>query len=169
VCVFLEPIALYHTRDLHADGDDGWLAPYPSDAAVEADCAVGRGRAYGDGGDLTIVTFGNGLRMSLRVAERLRSSGFDVRVLDLRWLAPLPVDDLLREADATGRVLVVDETRRSGGVSESVLTALLDAGYGGRVARVASEDSFVPLGDAARHVLVSEDAIERTALVLLET
>ena len=26
VCIFLEPIALYHTRDLHDDGDDGWLA-----------------------------------------------------------------------------------------------------------------------------------------------
>ena len=30
VCVFLEPIALYHTRDLYEDGDDGWLAPYPA-------------------------------------------------------------------------------------------------------------------------------------------
>jgi 2-oxoisovalerate dehydrogenase E1 component len=29
VCVFLEPIALYHTRDLHSGGDSGWLAPYP--------------------------------------------------------------------------------------------------------------------------------------------
>jgi len=28
VCVFLEPIALYHTRDLHSEGDNGWLAPY---------------------------------------------------------------------------------------------------------------------------------------------
>src|SRR5690606_6374633 len=28
VCVFCEPIALYHTRDLHAEGDGGWLAPY---------------------------------------------------------------------------------------------------------------------------------------------
>ena len=28
VCVFLEPIALYHTRDLYDDGDGGWLAPY---------------------------------------------------------------------------------------------------------------------------------------------
>ena len=36
VCVFLEPIALYHTRDLHSDGDGGWLAPYP---------AAGRARA----------------------------------------------------------------------------------------------------------------------------
>jgi len=30
VCVFLEPIALYHTRDLHDDGDGGWLAAYPA-------------------------------------------------------------------------------------------------------------------------------------------
>ena len=30
VCVFLEPIALYHTRDLHAEGDGGWLASYPA-------------------------------------------------------------------------------------------------------------------------------------------
>ena len=27
VCVYLEPIALYHTRDLHDDGDEGWVAP----------------------------------------------------------------------------------------------------------------------------------------------
>ena len=57
--------------------------------------------------------------------------------------------DLLREAGATGRVLVVDETRRTGGVSEGVLAALADHGFRGPVARVASEDSFVPLGDAA--------------------
>jgi len=166
VCVFLEPIALYHTRDLHTHGDDRWLAAYPSDAEVESGCAIGSARTYGDGDDLTIVTFANGVRMSLRVAERLRASGVDARVLDLRWLTPLPADDLLREAEATRRVLVVDETRRSGGVSESVVTALVDAGYQGRVARVASEDSFVPLGDAARHVLVSEDEIERAALSL---
>ena len=168
VCLFLEPIALYHTRDLHAEGDDGWLAPYPGDAAVESDCKVGAGRTYGEGRDLTIVTFANGVRMSLRVAERLHQSGVEARVLDLRWLTPLPVEDLLREAHATGRVLVVDETRRSGGVSESVLTALVDAGYGGKVARVASEDSFIPLGDSARHVLVSEDDIERAARGLLD-
>src|SRR5262249_62386413 len=28
VCVFLEPIALYHERDLHEPGDGEWLAPY---------------------------------------------------------------------------------------------------------------------------------------------
>jgi 2-oxoisovalerate dehydrogenase E1 component len=88
-------------------------------------------------------------------------------VLDLRWLAPLPVNDLLAAAHDTGRVLVVDETRRTGGVSEGVLASLVDAGFAGRMARVASKDSFVPLGDAARLVLVSEDEIEEAALRLV--
>ncbi len=105
--------------------------------------------------------------MSLRVARRLAEVGIGARVLDLRRPSPLPVDDLLREADATGRVLVVDETRRSGGVSESVMTALADAGYRGRTARVAAKDSFIPLGDAAGHVLVSEAGIEKAASDLL--
>jgi 2-oxoisovalerate dehydrogenase E1 component len=168
VCVFLEPIALYGTRDLMDDGDNGWLTPYaPPSRWAETHVPIGRGRGYGDGRDLTIVTFGNGVRMSLRAAIRLTAEGYGCRVLDLRWLSPLPVDDLLRAADLTGKVLVADETRSSGGVSEGVLAALADGGFTGRVARVASMDSFVPLGDAAAHVLLSEARIEEAARTLL--
>jgi 2-oxoisovalerate dehydrogenase E1 component len=163
VCVFLEPIALYHTRELHEEGDEGWVA-----ALTDEHAPVGAARTYLDGGDLTIVTWANGLHLSLRVARRLAADGIAARVLDLRWLAPLPVEDVLREANATGRVLVVDETRRTGGVSEGLIAELVDAGLAGRVARVASKDSFVPLGDAARLVLVSEDEIESAARALLQ-
>ncbi|WP_199254707.1 thiamine pyrophosphate-dependent enzyme [Mycolicibacterium mengxianglii] len=165
VCLFLEPIALYHTRDLHDDGDGGWLAEYPG--AGETGAGIGRARTYGEGGDLTILTFGNGLRMSLRVARRLERAGVHSRVVDLRWLAPLPTVDMLREAHATGRVLVVDETRATGGVGEGVLAALVDGGFTGPMARVASADSFIPLGDAALEVLLSEDSIEAAARALV--
>jgi 2-oxoisovalerate dehydrogenase E1 component len=162
VCVFLEPIALYHTRDLYEDGDDGWLAAYPVTGAP-----IGRARTYGDGTDLTVLTFGNGLRMSLRVARKLESLGINVRVVDLRWLAPLPVDDMVREASATGRVLIVDETRHTGGVGEGVLAELLAHGYTGAVDRVASRDSFIPLGDAALEVLLSQNTVEAAAIKLV--
>src|SRR5229473_3291447 len=90
VCVFIEPIALYHERDLHEPGDDGWLAPYdPPWRWSDAHVPPGRARVYGAGDDLTIVTFGNGLRMSLRTAARLAGEGISCRVVDLRWLAPL--------------------------------------------------------------------------------
>ena len=167
VCVFLEPIALYHTRDLHQAGDGGWLARYDPPGLWPRYVPLGRGRSYGDGRDLTIITFGNGLRMSLRVAARLAAAGIGCRVLDLRWIAPLPAEDMLREATVTGRVLVVDETRRTGGVSEAVITALADAGFTGTIARVNSEDSFIPLGDAAQAVLLSEASIESAARSLL--
>jgi 2-oxoisovalerate dehydrogenase E1 component len=85
----------------------------------------------------------------------------------LRWLAPLPVGDVLREAEATGRVLIVDETRRTGGVSEGVVAALVDARFRGLIARVASEDSFIPLGQAASAVLLDEAAIEKAAVDLV--
>jgi 2-oxoisovalerate dehydrogenase E1 component len=170
VCVFLEPIALYHTRDLYAEGDDEWLAPYVGPGGwASSHVPIGRARVYGVGSaeDVTIITFGNGVRMSLRAATQLAREGIGTRVVDLRWLAPQPVADIIREASATGRVLVVDETRRSGGVGEGVVAALVDAGYVGVVRRVASVDSFIPLGPAARQVLVSEDAITQGARTLL--
>ena len=163
VSVLLEPIALYHTRDLLEEGDERWL-----DAPGTGHVPIGSAYAHRGGDDLTVVTWGNGLFMSLRVAARLRERGIGATVIDLRWLAPLPVADVLREAAATRRTLVVDETRRTGGVGEGIVAELVDAGYDGRLARVSSKDSFVPLGDAARLVLLSEDEIEAAALRLLE-
>jgi 2-oxoisovalerate dehydrogenase E1 component len=159
VSVYLEPIALYHERDLYDPGDRGWLGGYAPDTIAP----IGTARVHGDGADLTIVTFGNGVRMSLRVARRLAVDTIAARVLDLRWLSPLPVDDLLREAAATGRVLIADETRHSGGVGEGVISALVENGFDGRIGRVASRDSYVPLGDAANLVLLSENDIEAAA------
>jgi 2-oxoisovalerate dehydrogenase E1 component len=170
VCVFLEPIALYHTRDLYRPGDNEWLAPYAGPGHWAGEHApIGRARTYpvGSGEDLTILTYGNGVRMSLRVAADLATEGYGSRVVDLRWLSPLPVADLVREASATSRVLIVDESRRSGGVGEGILAALVDGGFVGAARRIASADSFIPLGPAAQQVLIGEDAITQGAHALL--
>jgi 2-oxoisovalerate dehydrogenase E1 component len=164
VSVFLEPIALYHERDRHEPGDRGWLGEY----TPAGHAPIGSARVHGDGTDLAIVTFGNGVRMSLRVAQRLAADGIGAQVLDLRWLSPLPVSDLLLSVATTRRVLVVDETRHSGGAGEGVLAALVEAGFPGRTARVSSRDSYVPLGDAANLVLLGEDEIESAARALLK-
>ncbi|MFC0504845.1 hypothetical protein [Micromonospora costi] len=51
-------------------------------------------------------------------------------------------------------------------MSEGVITALVGRGFDGMIARVTSEDFFIPLGDAARRVLLSEAAIEKAAMEL---
>jgi 2-oxoisovalerate dehydrogenase E1 component len=165
VCAFLEPIALYMTKDLHEDGDGAWCTAYPpADVAIP----IGEGRLYGDGTDLTVVTWANGLWMSLRAMRRLEAeTGARVRVLDLRWLNPLPVADIVAAARASGRVLVVDECRRSGGVSEAVFATLIDEAVPATMARVAGHDVYIPLGAAANLVLVQEADILEAARALL--
>ena len=163
VAVIVEPIALYHARDLHSPGDAGWLA-----GDHERPVALGETRSYLPDGepDLLLITFGNGVPMSLRAARRLAGNGIRAEVQDLRWLAPLPVAEILAAARRVGRVLVVDETRRGGGVGEAVLAGLVEGQFAGPMARVASADSFVPLGPAAAHVLLSENEIEKAAMTL---
>jgi 2-oxoisovalerate dehydrogenase E1 component len=73
---------------------------------------------------------------------------------------------LLEQAKRVGKVLIVDETRRSGGVSEALITALVEGDFRGPLKRVAAHDSYIPLGDAANLVLVQEQDIERAALSL---
>jgi 2-oxoisovalerate dehydrogenase E1 component len=170
VCLFLEPIALYMQKDLHAANDGAWQFGYPP---PDATMPIGEGRVYdaGDDDQLTIVTFGNGLWMSLRVAKRLRERGIAVRVFDLRWLSPLPIAQIKEHVKATGRCLVVDECRHThGGPSPMILAELCqDPDLAGcLLRRVAAVDSYVPLAAAANLVLVQEPDIERAALSLCE-
>lgn len=165
VVVIVEPIALYHQRDLLEEGDGRWLA---GDALASAE--PGRARVYrAEASDLTIVTYGNGVRLALAAAERLSASeGLEARVLDLRWLVPLPESDLFEHANATGRVLVVDECRRSGNVSEAIAASLMDAGCRATFARVTSADCFIPLGEAAELVLLTETEVRAAARALMQ-
>jgi 2-oxoisovalerate dehydrogenase E1 component len=167
VSAFLEPIALYMTKDLHEPKDNGWLFPYPApDQAIP----FGEGRVYhADAKDLLIITYGNGVHMSLRVAKRIESAtGKRTRVLDLRWLKPLNAELIAQHARDCGTVLVVDEGRKTGGLAEEIFTALDEhAPTSVRKARVAGADCYVPLADAANLVLVQEAEIEAAAKALL--
>ena len=155
VSVFLEPIALYMTKDLHEDGDGDWLTDYPP---PEETLELGSVRAYGDGTDLCIASYANGLYMSLRVAKRLEAEGHRVRVVDL-----------LPHAEAAGSLLIVDECRRSSGIAHHLAADITERSRGAvRIGRVTGEDCYIPLGDAANRVLVQEEDIERGARALLE-
>ena len=164
VCVLVEPIALYHSRDLH-QGDEAWLAPYIAKNRIP----LGRTASYPAHSsgrhrlaarpDTLIVTFGNGLAMSLRARGWAMEHDSPADVLDLRWLSPLPVEDLISHSSGRERVIIADETRHSGGVAESVVATLIDHGFAGQIIRLNSADSIIPLGPAASTVLLDETTI----------
>ena len=159
VCAFLEPIALYMTKDLHEPGDGLWQARYPEPSQA---LVFGEERVYfPEASDLVIFTFGNGVPMSLRAARQIEQAhGWKTRVVDLRWLLPLNEAAIARHAADARRILVVDEGRRSAGVGEGVITAISEAGHGAKpLRRVVGADTFTPLAGAALLVLPGEEDI----------
>jgi 2-oxoisovalerate dehydrogenase E1 component len=165
VCMFLEPIALYMTKDLYAPGDGAWQFAYP---APDQAMTLGEGRVYGAGDDLLIITYGNGVPMSLRAAREIeKQRRWKIRVIDLRWLVPLNATYVAAQAKGAKRILIVDEGRHSAGVGEGVITAVVEAGLGATpLRRVVGADTYTPLAGAAFLVLPGEADIIAAADVL---
>ncbi|MEO7431353.1 MAG: thiamine pyrophosphate-dependent enzyme [Dokdonella sp.] len=163
VSIFLEPIALYMTKDLHEAGDGQWLTSYPP---LDQSMTLGEGRVYEpDACDLVIFTYGNGVPMSLRAAREIETKrGWKCRVVDLRWLVPLNDAYIAEQAKTAQRIIVVDEGRHSAGIGEGVITAVVEAGQGSTpLKRVVGVDTFTPLASAAFLVLPGEADIVAAA------
>ncbi len=155
VVVFVEPIALYPMRDLHRAGDGAWMAPYPSPDQTISLGTVGQ---HGDGTDLAIVTYGNGAYLSQQAQKQLADShGINARVIDLRWLAPLPQDALLMAVKPCVNILIVDECRRTGSQSEALMALFTEQGR--HATRLTAEDSFIATGPAYGATLPATDTI----------
>ncbi|MEO5621211.1 MAG: thiamine pyrophosphate-dependent enzyme [Cypionkella sp.] len=164
VVVFLEPIALYPMRDLHAEKDGGWMCTYPAPDQV---IRLGEVGTKGDGDDLAIVTFGNGTYLSHQALAQLEAKGVAARVIDMRWLSPLPAEALVQAVQGCRRILIVDETRRSGGVAEALM-ALFAERCSQPIARLTAEDSFIATGPAYAATMPSTESIVAAAMALLE-
>ena len=163
VVVVIEPIALYHVRDLLEDKDNKWTSVYPS-----PDRSIPLGEVGVDGtGPLAILTYGNGRYLSTQAAVDLKAQGIECRIIDLRWLAPLPVGNILSALDGAEKVLIVDECRGTGGQSEALM-ALLSERTDLPHSRIAAEDSFIPTGPSYASTMPSRLSITEAAKKLWE-
>jgi 2-oxoisovalerate dehydrogenase E1 component len=151
-------------RDLHETGDKGWMHRYPP---PDRTIPLGDIGVHGDGTDLAIVTYGNGAYLSHQAAARLADQGIRARVIDLRWLAPLPAHALLAATQDCAATLIVDECRRTGSQSEALVTLFTEAGRD-PVARLTAEDCFIATGPAYAATLPSADGIVAAAKDLCE-
>lgn len=164
VVVMVEPIALYPMRDLHDDKDGQWMNLYP---APDQTIDLGEVGVSGNG-PLAIVTYGNGHYLSQQAAKTLRERGIETRVIDMRWVAPMPVDGILAAIDGAEKVLIVDECRGTGGQSEALL-AMLTERCPLPAVRLAAEDSFIATGPAYAATMPSHDSIVAAATQLWGT
>ncbi|MBZ0128355.1 MAG: MFS transporter [Rhodobacteraceae bacterium] len=165
IVVMIEPIALYMMRDLHAPGDGSWMHQYPAPGEAEP-IRMGEVGVTGAGRDLAIVTYGNGAFLSAQALKRLQADhGITGRIIDMRWLAPMPEAGILQNIAGCGAVLVVDECRRTGSQSEALMALLGEHGIA-NAARLTAEDSFIATGPAYGATLPSVDGIVAAAISL---
>lgn len=167
VSIFIEPIALYMTRDLHLEGDKEWASSYPD---PQETIPLGQFHLWGEGKDLLILTYGNGYYYSRQAEQELRQeNGVHSTILDFRWLAPVDWEEVAQVAQSFKKILIVEECRKTGSFSEAIVTALVERLDNlPKIKVVAADDCFIPLGKMAAAGLPKKAEILAGALELLE-
>ncbi|NVK22783.1 MAG: MFS transporter [Kangiellaceae bacterium] len=173
IVIFLEPIALYHAKDLHEAGDNGWLFEYPDPNEIIEFGQAGirkpeNGSDNNSGNDALIITYGNGNYLSLQAQKELADKHkTSITVMDLRWLAPLNHQQIAEVASQFDKVLIVDECRKTGSVSEEIITGLVDnLEQLPTIKRVTGHDTFIPIGTSWEYVLPSKEDIIKAVIEL---
>lgn len=157
--VIIEARALYQEKMMVEVGG----APEP----------VGGARWRRRGGDLTLVAWSTAVPLALAAAEALARQGVEAGVLDLRWLSPID-DEALAEAVAAGggRVVVVHEANRTGGVGAEIAARITERHWGrlrSPVERVATPDVRMPASPVLQAALLpNPERIVEAALRCLE-
>jgi len=109
---------------------------------------IGVARVAREGADLTVVTWSAMVWKALEAADQLAAEdGVDVEVLDLRTLVPLDTDAVMASVRKTGKVMVVHEDTRTGGLAGEITARINEHAFewlDGPVLRVAAEDTPIP-------------------------
>jgi pyruvate dehydrogenase E1 component beta subunit len=147
--IFLEPKVLYRSgREEVPD------APY--------ELPIGRARIRRPGNDVTLVTYGGMVPVSLRAAGMLEGEGIDVEVIDLRTIYPWDVGTVADSVSRTGRLLFVQEPQRTGGVGAEVVAEIAErCGYDliAPPRRFTATDAPWPQFAIERHALLTDTMI----------
>ena len=169
VVVFIEPIALYMTKDLHEIGDGLWSFQYDSPRQAQP-IAVGEFGQLGDGKELCIASYGNGYFLSRQAAKVLEEQyGVKLRMIDLRWLAPVDEEALMAAISPCDHLLIVDECRQTGSFGEQLVSLVAEhQGRQPKLKRISGDDCFVPLGKAATVGMPDKQGIIDAALALMQ-
>ncbi len=132
---------------------------------------IGRAEVLTEGKDLMIFALGSTVQPSIQAAAGLQKEGFSVGVVNCRFASPL--DEILGDiARNTGRILVVEENTRKGGLGSAVLELLNDMEiHNVKIKRLGLPDKFVEQGPVSllrKKYGIDASGIDRGARVLLQ-
>ena len=124
---------------------------------------VGKAALRRAGDDLAIISYGAYVHAAMRVAGKLAESSIEASVLDLRWISPLDREAVLNLVRHTGRVLIVHEDSRTGGIGESLAAVIQEEAFewlDAPVRVIGALDTPVPYSPPLEEVFLPSEADE---------
>ncbi|RAL21878.1 alpha-ketoacid dehydrogenase subunit beta [Thermoflavimicrobium daqui] len=86
---------------------------------------IGKANVVKEGTDVTVIAYGNMVRLSQdAIAAVEKERGVNIELIDLRTISPLDMDTIFESVDKTGRVVVVHEAVRTGGVGAEIIARI---------------------------------------------
>ncbi len=140
------------------------IAPPPSHRVP-----IGRAAIARSGTDATVVTYGSGVDLALRVADALADVA-SIEVIDLRTIWPVDADTVLASVARTSRALVLQEASRSTGAGDHVVSLIAREAFASLdapIAVVAPPDTPVPYAPELEDAYLPSAASLRSALEAL--
>jgi len=150
-----------------------YRAPHCREVLDREDYVVplGSARTALEGDDLTVVTYGLMVHRSLEAATELAKDGIRIEVIDLRTLLPLDEDAIAASVQRTGKLLIVHEDTRTGGIAGEIAIRMNERAFewlDGPILRVTAIDSPVPFsGELEDYFLPSVEDIATAARYLV--
>ena len=131
--IFVEHLLLYSSKG--EVPEDDYVVP------------IGKAEIKKNGDEITIISYSRMVLVALEAAQKLAEMDISVEVVDLRSLAPLDIETVLKSVRKTGHALVVEEACRTGGFGAEVASQVQEFAFDhldGPVIRVAGEDVPIP-------------------------
>lgn len=114
---------------------------------IDQDLIIGKADEIQEGNDITIISSGTILYTVLRAAEELSNEGHSIRVLNYHTIKPIDEESIINAANETGRILVVDEHQKFGGLGSSVAQVIATNELSVKFKILAVDDMFLTSGE----------------------
>ena len=162
-----DPVIFMEHKSLYRQGyaaspepDDDYLIPF------------GKSKIVQQGSDLSIITWGAMVQLTIDAVNDLNLSDNTVEIIDIRTLNPLDFTSIEMSIKKTGKALIVYEDNLTNGPGAEISSLISDRCFemlDGPIRRVASKDSPVPYNMYLEHdILPQVEDIKETLIELLE-
>jgi pyruvate/2-oxoglutarate/acetoin dehydrogenase E1 component len=118
---------------------------------------LGKGEIKIEGSDLTIISYSNIMHKCFEACDALHAEGIHPELIDLKSLVPLDIDLILESVEKTGRLVVVHEACKKGGIGAEIASQVMERAFDcldAPVGRVGALESPIPFAESLEKVVL---------------